>query len=215
MPWRNKEPGDIGKKPLEYFQADNPKLGRFYLSPKIYKRTENVPGRPVISNSGYYTEKISSFLDFHLQPISQKVKSYIKDTTDFLKKIEGLPNLPDDAIFCTIDVVGLYPNIPHEFGLNAIKKALNNREDQTISTESLLELAELVLKNNYFTHNDKTFKQIQGTAIGTKFAPPYAILALAEFEEGALGNYQLKPWVWWRFIDEWYPSHSKIHIRII
>ena len=60
----------------------------------------------------------------------------------------------------------------------------------------------MVLKNNYFTHNDKTFKQIQGTAIGTKFAPPYAILALADFEEGALGNYQLKPWVWWRFIDD-------------
>ena len=43
----------------------------------------DVPGRPVISNCGHYTENISSFLDFHLQPLAREVKSYIKDTNDF------------------------------------------------------------------------------------------------------------------------------------
>ena len=50
---------------LEFFDVDNPKLGRFYLLPKIHKRLKKVPGRPVISNAGYYTENISAFLDFH------------------------------------------------------------------------------------------------------------------------------------------------------
>ena len=63
------------------------KFARFYLLPKIHKRLYDVPRRPVISNCGFYTENISSFLDFHLQPLSQKVKSNIKDTNHFLRKI--------------------------------------------------------------------------------------------------------------------------------
>ena len=82
---------DISDTTLDYFLVNNPKLGRFYLLPKIHKRLQNVPGRPVILNSGYYTENISAFLEFHLKPLAQTVKSYIKDTNDFLRKMASLP----------------------------------------------------------------------------------------------------------------------------
>ena len=200
---RIRDRGDImDPSTLEFFRVDNPKLGRFYLLPKIHKRLYSVPGRPVISNSGYYTENISAFLDYHLQPLSQGVKSYIKDTNDFLRKLRDLPDLPEDAIFCTIDVVGLYPNIPHEEGLEAMRKALDSRENPEVSTATLMDLADLVLKNNYFTHNGRTFRQKRGTAIGTKFAPPYSILFMGDFEERALEGFELKPWLWWRYIDD-------------
>ena len=197
-----KNRGDISDETLDYFLVNNPKLGRFYLLPKIHKRLHNVPGRPVISNSSYYTDNISSFLDFHLKPLAQKVKSYIQDTNDFLKKIANLPPLPDDLILCTIDVVGLYPNIPHEEGLIAIRKALDTRKDKTISTDSLIELAECVLKNNIFEHDKSVFKQLRGTVIGTKMAPPYAIIFMDSLEEDILSNSLLKPLVWWRYIDD-------------
>ena len=193
---------DVSDETLDYFLVNNPKLGRFYLLPKIHKRLHNVPGRPVISNSGFYTENISAFVEHHLKPLAQKVKSYVKDTNDFLRKIANLPPLPEDLIFCTIDVVGLYPYIPHEEGLKAVRNALDTREDKTISTESLLELAECVLKNNIFEHNTKFFKQVRGTAIGTKMAPPYAIIYMDELERGFLENYHLQPLVWWRYIDD-------------
>ena len=45
--------GDISHETLDYFSVNNPKLGRFYLLPKIHKRL-HVPGRSVISNSGFY-----------------------------------------------------------------------------------------------------------------------------------------------------------------
>ena len=141
-------------------------------------------------------------MDFHLQPLSKNIKSYIQDTNDFLKKLQGLPKLPDDAILCTIDVVGLYPNIPHDEGLAAIRKALDDRDDKSVSTDSIVELAECVLKNNVFEHNSEFYKQKQGTAIGTKMAPPYAILFMAALEERILGEYPLNPFVWWRYIDD-------------
>ena len=105
---------DISDETLGYFLVNNAKLGRFYLLPKIHKRLHNVPGRPVISNSGYYTENMSAFLEYHIKPVAQKIKSYIKDTNDFLRKLDALPSLPEDIVLCTRDVVGLYPNIPHE-----------------------------------------------------------------------------------------------------
>ena len=181
---------------------NKPKLGRFYLLPKIHKRLHNVPGRPVISNSGFFTENISAFLEYHLKPLSQKVNSFIKDTNDFLKKLNEVRDLPDEFILCTIDVVGLYPNIPHKEGLEAIRKALNKREDQTISTDSLILLAECVLKNNVFEHNMRYFKQLNGTPIGTKFAPPYAILFMGCLEDKIFNSLVEKPLVWWRYIDD-------------
>ena len=99
-------------------------------------------------------------------------------------------------------MVGLYPNIPHEEGLIAVRKALDERLDPTISTDSIVELAEIVLKNNVFEFNDRVLKQKQGTAIGTKMAPPYAILFLDNLEKRILENSTLKPDVWWSYIDD-------------
>ena len=72
--------GDLSSDTLNYLVVEDQKFARFYLLPKIHKRLHNVPGRPVNSNCGFYTENISSFLDYHLQPLAQKVESYIKDT---------------------------------------------------------------------------------------------------------------------------------------
>ena len=74
----------------------------------------------------------------------------------------------------TFDVVGLYSNIPHEEGLEALRFYLEQREDKSVSTQSLLDLARIVLENNYCGFGDETFHQILGTAMGTKFAPKYA-----------------------------------------
>ena len=65
------------------------------MLPKIHKRLHNVPGRPVTSNSGYFTENISAFIDFHLQPLAKQVKSFIKDANDFLRRSNDLKDLPD------------------------------------------------------------------------------------------------------------------------
>ena len=99
-------------------------------------------------------------------------------------------------------MVGLYPNIPNEEGLLAIREALDKRTEKTISTESLMDLAECVIKNNVFEHYTKIYKQKQGTAIGTKMAPPYAILFMASLEEKFLETCVFKPWLWWRYIDD-------------
>ena len=76
------------------------------------------------------------------------------------------------------------------------------RDNKQILSNTLLELAEIVLKNNIFQFDEKTFKQVRGTAIGTKFAPPYAILFMADLQEKILSASEKKPMIWWRYIDD-------------
>ena len=130
-----------------------------------------------------------------MQHLAREVKSYIKDTNDLLKKLRSLRNLPDDIILCTVDVVGLYPNIPLEEGLSALRKRLDLRQAKDVYNSTLVELAEVVLKTNNFTFTEKSLKQKWGTAIGTKFAPPYSIMFMAELEEEILSEIELKPYL--------------------
>ena len=57
----------------------------------------------------------------------------------------------------------------------------------------LVKLAEFVLKNNYFQFLDKVYQQISGTAIGTKFAPPYACIFMDQVESKFLQTQKLQP----------------------
>ena len=97
--------GVLKRDTLDYFIKES-KFARFYLLPKIHKRLHNVPGRPVISTSGYYTKNISSFPDHCLQSLGHVVKYYIKGTNKFLKELRSLPKLPDGIILCSMDVEG-------------------------------------------------------------------------------------------------------------
>ena len=131
-----------------------------YLLPKIHKRLHDVPGRPVISNCGTPTEKVSEFLNYHLQSVMKLGKSYIKDTGDFLEKLKALGDIPPNAILVTADVVGLYPSIPHDAGLKALYEKLEERTEKKIPSVDLVEMAEFVLKNNFFEFETKIIQQL-------------------------------------------------------
>ena len=78
----------------------------------------------------------------------------------------SLGQLSEGAILCTIDVVGLYLNIPHEEGLASLRRFLDAGTEKKVPTEALLE----------------NFKAALGTAIVTKFAARYANLFMANLE---------------------------------
>ena len=63
-------------------------------------------------------------------------------------------------------------------------------------------MAEFVLKNNFFEFNGGVKRQKSGTAIGTKFAPPYACILIDEAETEFLKCEVLQPFLWLRYIDD-------------
>ena len=183
--------GHIDDKTMEYLTPEDSKPCRFYLLPKIHK--ENNPGRPIVSANGHPTEKISEFIDFHLRPFVENFPSHIKDTTDYLKKMENL-NILENTTLVTMDVTSLYTNITHDDGIAACRKIWEQRTVQDPPTECLVEMLTLVLKNNNL--------QINGTAMGTKLAPSYANIFMGELEERLLLSSLKQPLSWFRFIDD-------------
>ena len=113
-----------------------------------------------------------------------------------------------------ISKVGLYPSIPHDVGLKALYEKLEERSDKKVPYADLVDMAEFVLKNNFFEFDSKVKQQVSGTAIGTKFAPPYACIFMDKVETDFLETQVVKPLVWLRYIDNiffiWNESEEKL-----
>jgi hypothetical protein len=141
---------EISKKCGAYLRNEKPRTSQLYLLPKVHKNKLPMPGRPIVSANNSPTERISELADHFLKPLVELTKSYVKDTTDFINKIEAIPPLPEDSLLCTIDVTSLYTNIPNSEGISACKKLLNLHRDgsEKPSNDNIIHLLEYVLHMN-------------------------------------------------------------------
>ena len=115
--------------------------------------------------------------------------------------MKRMRKVPEGSFLVTADVIGLYPSIPHKEGILALKSKLEEQTSSKIPTNDLVKLAEFVLKNNFFEFNNEIKQQISGTAIGTKFARPYACIYMDKTETDFLKMQELQPFVWLKYID--------------
>ena len=127
--------------------------------------------------------------------------TYIKDTYDFLSKLRTAKVQPH-TLLITLDVESMYTNIDNEQGLEAVRNIFQANPSPRRSDKHIFELLELSLKNNDFEFNNETFLQISGTAMGKKFAPSYANLFMAQWENTALDKCYQKPKMYFRYLDD-------------
>ena len=191
----------ISEQTYKFLSTGGKRTSIFYLLPKIHKNLLNLPGRPIVSSVDCPTERISMMMDIILQPLLLDTKSYIKDTPDFLRKVEELTILSEENFF-TLDVASLYTNIPLEESLNIMEEEFFQKTKCGIPTSYLRKFLELILKCNNFKFDRNHFLQINGTAMGTRVAPTYANLFMAHFEEKYIYTHNSKPRKWFRFIDD-------------
>ena len=74
----------------------------------------------------------------------------------------------------------------------------------------MYQFLEYILKENYFTFNDKLYLQKHGTAMGTKMAPSFANIFMGALEQTLLSSSpnHLIPLLWKRFMDDIW-THSE------
>ena len=60
----------------------------------------------------------------------------------------------------------------------------------------------MILTMNNFEFDNNHFIQIHQTAMGTHMAPAYTNLFMGDLEEKLLAQVPLKPYLWWRYIDD-------------
>ena len=160
---------------------------RFYQIFKVHKSHAPgslQPGRRIISGNGSITEHISRFIDFHVKGLVPDIDSYLQDTPHFLRCIQDLNEgeIPPNAVLLTIDVSALYTNIPTGEGLDALADFLEARKDKSIPSDFIVKLMEKVLKLNIFEYDEKLFKQVLGTAMGTPSAVSYSNMFMSRID---------------------------------
>ena len=204
-----RERGFINKKQEAYLMGpDNPRQRCFYLLPKIHKDPQSwsvpfemPPGRPIVSDCDSETYGTAQYIEYFLNPISTRHPSYIKDTYDFISKIREL-TLPPDCFLFTIDIDSLYTNIETPAGLEAVTEWFSRYPNKNRPDSILLKLLEINLNKNDFEFDTKFYLQVKGTAMGKRFAPSYANIFMARWEERALAAWHTRPLHYFRFLDD-------------
>lgn len=201
--WKDK--GLLEQEEYGFLFCRYPKLPALYLLPKIHKKEADPPGRPIVSSRGSCLENTSKYVDFFLQTFVQSLPSYVKDTGDFLRQLEGIEWKEEYSLLC-LDVVGLYTCIPHDLGLQACRQVLKERSiSYLLHTEVLIDMMSVCLKQNYFIFDGRIYQQTLGTSMGTCFAPCLAGLYLGYWEEKIIKEIQSKKEhviMWARYIDD-------------
>ena len=176
------------------------RIGRFYLLPKIHKLEKCtvdkikyegycdaniIPvSRPIISQIGTATENIAHYVDHFLLPIVNVQTTYIRDSSYFINKVERLrPHA--NCLLVSFDISSMYTNVQFDELLTAIESAYE-AFDKTIyeitapPTQDILDLVKLILENNVFEFNSKTYKQTIGCAMGVRCSPSICDIRIFE-----------------------------------
>ena len=81
-------------------------------------------------------------------------------------------------------------------GLETLRKGLDERDSPKAPTEDIVQMADFLPKNKLFEFNGEVKRQKFGTAIGPKFAPPYACIFMDEVETEFLKSQELQTFLW-------------------
>ncbi|KAM4043149.1 uncharacterized protein ACNLHF_013530 isoform 1-T1 [Anomaloglossus baeobatrachus] len=196
-------------------QVNEPSVVTMYLLPKIHKNSSTPPGRPIISGCNGFLENVNKWIESILQPIVQTLPSFLKDTGDLLKRVDGM-HLGDDTLLVCADVESLYTNIRHGDGLAAVRYFINMSNFTSEIVNLVMVLLEFSLTHNFFLFKGSFYLQLQGTAMGAAFAPSYANLFLGLWERDLFLSDRLSSMdrvpFWARYIDDIFliwqgPSH--------
>ena len=80
--------GQISQEIATWVVNLEPKPGVAFGNVKTHKRDN--PLRLITSCCGTAIERLSAFTEFYLKPLSQSLPSFVKDSTDFINKLEDL-----------------------------------------------------------------------------------------------------------------------------
>lgn len=199
----------INKKELDFLKPGDKCVGRhFYILPKIHKPITSwtipdrlPPGRPIVSDCSTESSNICKFIDNFLTPLANKHPSYLKDTNDFISKIRHRI-IPQDGILFTADVTSLYTNMDLNRTMAVVRRQLMANPVPGRPDDYILDLLNIIIKNNDFDFNGKTYLQCKGVSMGRSFCPALANLYLLDFDQQAMHSFKIKPILFFRYLDD-------------
>ena len=147
------------------------------LNNASYKRLRNnptskvdTPLRSIVSSIDSPTYKLVKHLTNILQPLVGTTSSYVKDSEDFVKKLETT-DVQHNDIMVSFDIVSLFTKVPTGDALRVIEDLLAEddtlRDRTTLLPTDIVSLTGLCLNTTYFHFGGNVYEQAAGAAMGS------------------------------------------------
>ena len=148
----------------------NSRPARFYGLPKIHKPQLTL--RPIISSISCPNSGIAQHLTDVLTAAYNKDNRYFTgDSFTFASFINNF-SVPENFVLVSFDVTSLFTNIPLELVVDSIQKHWNTISQNTeITLQRFVELTSFVFDTTVFSFQDRYYKQIFGTPMGSVISP--------------------------------------------
>ena len=197
----------VPSKTIRAIQPSCSRTAELYGLPKNHK--DDIPLRPIVSASGDPLDKLSWFLERIVTQLLVFVPAHLHNTYDYLNRLNArFPRgFPPGSIAFSVDVTNLYGNIPTgeaiSFTLDLIKRHVDKIELFGLTLKDVKTLLEHCLNNNYLRFGKDFYKQTTGIAMGSRIAPPLAIVFMNAVESLILASEEtLQPALYMRYIDD-------------
>ena len=187
-----------------FLTQTNTMLSKAYGLPKIHKI--DVPLRPIISTINSPTHFLSKLLYETLKNIFPKPDSYVNNSFSFKNEITYL-YIPDEYMFMSLDVTSLFTNIPYNLVIQSLMRRSNLiTQHSIIPLHYIISITEFLFDNTFFQFDDKFYKQIEGTPMGSPISPIFADLVMTDLECDCWSKlntmFNIVPLIYKRYVDD-------------
>ncbi|CAF3765213.1 unnamed protein product [Rotaria socialis] len=165
-------------------------LTYLYFIPKPHKA--GTPLRPIVLSMSMPTTGISKFLDKLIRPIFDKHARSITiiDGVDLIHRLEAYTTnghlIPKTYLY-------LYTMLPQEESLDILIEFLvqhDYQKVQNIPIDIIRKLALIVIKENVFVHENKFYRQVIGSAMGSAFTLTLANIFMWKWENNLFTDWE-------------------------
>lgn len=175
-------------------------LPRAYGLPKIHK--VNCPLRIIVSFINCPLHAVASFLHKCLYDNLPKPRRHVSNSFELVNKLKDLC-IDDHYDLLSLDVVNLFTNVL----LNLVIRGIGRRwyflnSKITVSYNEFLIALRLIFYSNFFKFNNKIYKQIFGTPMGSSLFPILADIVMQDLEENAISCLSLRLPFYSQYVDD-------------
>ena len=178
----------------------------------------HLKSRPIVTCPGSLLHPLGIWTDHKLHTLAKQQVSYFCNSYDLRQDLCSTQYQLTAKLF-TADAISMYTNIPTNTAIMFIAKYIQKSvsEECPKQNEALITALKLVVLNDIFSFGGITFKQLNGTAMGTPPAPPYATIYYGLHESKFLPNHRQHVILYKCFIDNIFsisyhiPIHKSMH----
>ena len=192
---------------IKSLMPQSSRTAELYGLPKDHK--PGVPLRPIVSACGDPLDKISQLLEKILSQLLRFIPVHLSNTDEYLRRLSDTypgHTLPAGSIIFSVDVTNLYGNIPYREAIDNTRRLLEAHHQDIdmlgLDISDVTQLLHHCLSNNYLRFGDSYYRQTSGIAMGSRVAPPLAIIFMDSLKRQFNASAENKPDIFMRYIDD-------------